>query len=451
MDDSQDDLTSEQTEKLLQFQDLTGIDQIQRCRQILEGHDWNIEAAVQDTFNEQEGAPTVFHQPASLPEERAPLVNLQPSNQRVIMYPGRRPQGIFQWTYYLLSMPIKFVWSTLFDIIRVFVNFLRPDPRRSKCLVTDPLRDVMTFISNFDAKYGQNHPAFYQGTYSQALNDAKKELRFLLVYLHCDEHQNTDQFCRDIVCSQVFRNYVNGHLLFWACNTSSPEGYSVSQALKEHAYPFLALIVLRDNKMSVVARIEGRITSALELVARLEQVIAENESSLVAARADRAERSFNQTLRQQQDEAYLESLKADQEKEKRKREERERKEEEERRQRLAEEEKQRQYLQREQRKSEIQQQMPPEPDVSHPDSIRIMLKTPNGKRIERRFLRDQSIKWLYYYVFCHQDCPDDFQIKTSYPSKTLPCEPSDHCSEPPTFADMGLGKSEMLYVFDNEA
>jgi len=42
--------------------------------------------------------------------------------------------------------------------------------------------------------------------------------------------------------------------------------------------------------------------------------MSDNESSLVAERADREERSFNQSLRQQQDEAYLESLAADQEK-----------------------------------------------------------------------------------------------------------------------------------------
>ena len=35
---------------------------------------------------------------------------------------------------------------------------------------------------------------------------------------------------------------------------------TVSQALRENAYPFLAVIVLRDNRMSVVARIEGHIT-----------------------------------------------------------------------------------------------------------------------------------------------------------------------------------------------
>ena len=30
----------------------------------------------------------------------------------------------------------------------------------------------------------------------QALNDAKRELRFLLVYLHSSDHQDTEEFCR---------------------------------------------------------------------------------------------------------------------------------------------------------------------------------------------------------------------------------------------------------------
>ncbi|XP_059170313.1 FAS-associated factor 2-like isoform X2 [Physella acuta] len=361
---------------------------------------------------------------------------------------GRRPQGIFQWTYYLLTMPIRFVWTTIFDILRVFVSFFRPDPRR---FITDPLGDVTKFISSFESRYGQRHPVFYQGTYSQALNDAKKELRFLLVYLHSEEHQNTEQFCREVLCSDNLITFVNSSMLFWACNTSSPEGYRVSQALREHAYPFLAVIVLRENRMSVVARIEGSITGTQELIDRLEQVMAENETSLVAARAERAERSFNQSLRQQQDEAYLESLKADQEKEKKKREEREKLEEEENQRRRANEEREQQFLEREEKKSDLEKQLPPEPDVSDPDSIRIMLKIPNGSRIERRFHRHHSLKWLYYYVFCHKDCPDDFQIVTNFPRRTLPCEPKDSDSDPPTFAEVGLGKSEMLFVFDNEA
>ncbi|KAK3720481.1 hypothetical protein RRG08_058369 [Elysia crispata] len=447
MEDAQADLTPEQTEKLLQFQDLTGIEQMQRCRDILSGHEWNIEAAVQDTFNEQEGAPTVFHHPPRQ-EERLPQVNLQPANQRVIMYPGRRPQGLFEWTYYLLTMPMRFVWSTIFDIVRAFISFFRPDPRR---FVTDPLGDVTNFISAFEGKFGQQHPVFYQGTYSQALNDAKKELRYLLVYLHSEEHQNTETFCRDVLCSEEFVNFVNAQVLFWACNTTSPEGYRVSQALRENAYPFLAVIVLRDNRMSVVARIEGHITGAPELITRLEQVMTDNEASLVAARAERAERSFNQSLRQEQDEAYLQSLRADQEKERKKREEKEKEAELERKRKQEEEEREQQFLEKEQKKSRIEQELPPEPASSHPESIRILLKIPSGSRIERRFLRNQSLKWLYYYVFCHKECPDDFQIVTNFPRRTLPCEPQDGEADPPSFEEVGLGPSEMLFVHDNEA
>jgi len=55
------------------------------------------------------------------------------------------------------------------------------------------------------------------------------------------------------------------------------------------------------------------------LVRRIGLVVTDNEAFLVVARADRDERSFTQALRQEQDQAYLESLKADQEKEEKKR------------------------------------------------------------------------------------------------------------------------------------
>ena len=61
-------------------------------------------------------------------------------------------------------------------------------------------------------------------------------------------------------------------------------------------------------------------------------------------------------------------------------------------------------------------------------------------------------QYLYYYVLCHEDAPDDFQIVTNFPRKTLECQPSeDNDVEPRTFEQAGLGKSEMLFVHDNEA
>lgn len=47
---------------------------------------------------------------------------------------------------------------------RFALRFIRPDPRGR---VTDPVGDVVSFIHNFEEKYGRSHPVFYQGTYSQ--------------------------------------------------------------------------------------------------------------------------------------------------------------------------------------------------------------------------------------------------------------------------------------------
>ena len=65
--------------------------------------------------------------------------------------------------------------------------------------------------------------------------------------------------------------------------------------------------------MTLISKIEGPIAAA-ELMIQLNTIIAENEHDLVAARLDRETRSQTQMIRQQQDEAYLESLKVDQEK-----------------------------------------------------------------------------------------------------------------------------------------
>ena len=92
-----------------------------------------------------------------------------------------------------------------------------------------------------------------------------------------------------------------------------PSNLTVSLALRESTYPFLALIVLRDNKMTVVQRIAGPVQPQ-DLVDRLTRVMSETEAYLVAMRHERQQRDQTNTLRQQQDEAYHESLRQDREK-----------------------------------------------------------------------------------------------------------------------------------------
>merc|ERR1711997_531483 len=258
------------------------------------------------------------------------------------------------------------------------------------------------------------------GSYSRALEEAKRDLKFLLVYLHSPSHQDTKSFCQDTLASPGLAEFIaNMNVIVWACSIDTREGYRVSQALRESSYPFLALIVLRQNKMMVVGRVEGYMNLE-SLTERLEVVIRDNEAYIVAASAERAERNINAEIRREQDAAFQATLRLDQE--------------------------------RERQKLELASEIPDEPPVNEPTAVRIVIKLPEGQRLERRFHKSQSLKYLYYYVFCHPDSPDEFDITTNFPRKVLDCKPAESADhDPPSFEEAGLGKSTMLFVNDLEA
>ncbi|KAG9339301.1 hypothetical protein JZ751_023855 [Albula glossodonta] len=427
------ELSQAQTEKLLQFQDLTGLESMDQCRRTLEQHNWNIEAAVQDRLNEQEGVPSVFNPPPSRP------LQVNTADHRVYSYIVSRtqPSKVCLTEGKRFWVPRLRQRHDCAEIQQFALSFIRPDPRGR---VTDPVGDVVSFIHNFEEKYGRSHPVFYQGTYSQALNDAKRELRFLLVYLHGDDHQDTDEFCRNTLCTEEVLTFINTRMLFWACSTSKPEGYRVSQALRENVYPFLAVIVLKDRKMTVVGRLEGLIQPE-DLINQLNFILEANQPFLTSERLEREERNQTQVLRQQQDEAYLESLRADQEKERRKRAEQEqrRQEEELARQSVLAEERRRRTLEEEkERKSEC---LPPEPPLDDPDAVKIVFKLPNDSRVERRFLFTQSLTVIHDFLFSLKETPEKFQIVMNYPRRILPCLPTEDQPNPPTLKEAGLSRT----------
>ena len=74
----------------------------------------------------------------------------------------------------------------------------------------------------------------------------------------------------------------------WGCSVESPEGYRVAQSVgASRKYPLLCVVVLRENRMTIVARIEGGCSPEL-LLKRLRQVLGDNEIYLIRARADRS-------------------------------------------------------------------------------------------------------------------------------------------------------------------
>jgi FAS-associated factor 2 len=200
----------------------------------------------------------------------------------------------------------------------------------------------------------------------------------------------TVNFCRNTLSNPEVIDYVNKNMLLWGCDVTSPEGYRVSHSINARSYPILVIIALRDNKMTIMGRLEGDCTPD-ELLTRMRRVVNDNDRWLNAARHERLERSMTQTLRAQQDVAYEESLKADQEKERRKELERE---EQRRIERELQEEKdaeQRRLELKERLKMELVHSVPSEPAEDDANSISMIFKLPNGMRITRRFLKNHSL------------------------------------------------------------
>lgn len=66
---------------------------------------------------------------------------------------------------------------------------------------------------------------------------------------------------------------------------------SVSQALRENTYPFLAMIMLKDRRMTVVGRLEGLIQPD-DLINQLTFIMDANQTYLVSERLERYWGSF---------------------------------------------------------------------------------------------------------------------------------------------------------------
>lgn len=90
------------------------------------------------------------------------------------------------------NIPLSIVAHFLFLLLaRLF--FSRPTiTNRNR----DPRVLAVEFIEKFESKYGSQHVEFFKGGYSQALEKARKDLRFLLVILQSDDHDDTELFNR---------------------------------------------------------------------------------------------------------------------------------------------------------------------------------------------------------------------------------------------------------------
>jgi len=224
-----------------------------------------------------------------------------------------------------------------------------------------------SFLIEFERQFGQVHPTC-QPNFNQALAKAKSEFKFLLAYIHSPHHDDTDEFCRTVLCTEVITEFVNTNFLFWMGSVALSEGFKVSAELGATTFPFLAVICYNvKGEPTLVDTIEGTL-GLHELLSQLTVVIEQHGPSLQGIRNQRQQQERDRNLIQEQDLAYQQMLKEDQEKEERERNEvreRERKlQEEENKKKKNEEEERRRQENKTKRRQQLKSSLPMEPSVN---------------------------------------------------------------------------------------
>lgn len=338
---------------------------------------------------------------------------------------ARRPPLLIS----LLLFPFSLVWrlanGTISLIYLIFpflprYRSLAQSPSTTK-RSTNPRDTAARFIRAFEEENGLTSGLqWFEGGYAQALDLAKKDLRFLLVVLQSDEHDDTVRFNKGTLTSPAVVAFLKTHnIILWGGSVQESEAYQVSTALGCTKFPFAALITHAPNSapgtssqgMSVVARVTGTVPPAA-FTQKLLTAINAHSPALDHIRATRATQAADRQIRDQQNSAYEVSLARDQQRvqERKAAEEAARRAEAEAKRAAAESaslaEKKAQW--RRWRASKIMQE-PSEGPVA-----RVSIRTADGKRIIRKFTKDAGMEDVYAFVEC-LDLLEDEKIGDEHP------------------------------------
>ncbi|KAJ3677597.1 hypothetical protein LUZ60_003321 [Juncus effusus] len=184
----------------------------------------------------------------------------------------------------------------------------------------------LQFFDTFERQYGTHHPFFYACRFTEALKIASSESKFLFLYLHSTENTDnfTESFCKLTLCSELVVQFLDSNFVSWGAIENKGEGLDLVSTLKVETFPFCAVVApVNGDNFVVLQQIEGPV-SPQELVEILQRTLDEHGSAFNVVRSEeerrrRAEeerrRTENRQLREEQDAAYLETLRKDQEKE----------------------------------------------------------------------------------------------------------------------------------------
>ncbi|KAI0542672.1 UBX domain-containing protein [Xylaria digitata] len=438
-------LSADQQAALEQYTQVTAQD-VKDAVALLERSQWNVQIAIAKFFD-GEGPDPVAEAIAAgnrAPQQQQPRhENLQESllassgpygRPRPRERPDPAPRIVPQPTTtrrtpFLLAIifaPFNFGYRAVSAFFRTFVYifaFLPPSlrPRSITTSMTSGFRGskgrrmlmppdtAARFRREFEEEYGTNALPFHEGGFAQALDLAKRDLKFLLIVLMSPEHDDTESFTRDTLLAPEVTSFINepaNNIILWGGNVLDSEAYQVAAEYNCTKFPFSCLVCLTpkegSTRMSIIKRLAGPLSPSTYL-AEIQTAINKYAPDLAGVRAERTAQQVVRNLRTEQDDAYERSLARDRERA------RQRKEAE--AAAAASEKKAQEEAEAAERRERQKQQwrrwrattIKPEPDASAnaKDVVRLALMIPAVGRIVRRFSAGTTVEELYAFVECY--------------------------------------------------
>ncbi|KAI1433696.1 UBX domain-containing protein [Xylaria sp. CBS 124048] len=437
-------LSAEQQAALEQYIQVTAQD-VKDAVPLLGRSQWNVQIAIAKFFDGEGPDPVAEAAAAQSHIPRQPLrhENLQESFIQSAAFNGRpqprerpdpAPRIVPQSTTtrrtpFLLAIifaPFHFGHRIVLTIFRmsVYIFGFLPLSLRPRAITTSmttgfrgskgrrmlmPPDTAARFKREFEEEYGPNSLPFFEGGFAQALDLAKKELKFLLIVLMSPEHDDTEAYARDTLLVPEVVNFINdpeNNIILWGGNVLDSEAYQVAAEYNCTKFPFSCLVCLTpkegSTRMSIVKRLAGPL-SASTYLAELQTTINKYAPDIMGVRAERTAQEVARNLRTEQDDAYERSLARDRARA------RERKEAE-----AAEAAKEKKALEEAEAAERLERQrqqwrrwrattIKPEPDTSanSKEVVRIALMMPTTGRVVRRFSADTTVEELYAFVECY--------------------------------------------------
>ncbi|KAK4239099.1 hypothetical protein C8A03DRAFT_32843 [Achaetomium macrosporum] len=438
-------LSASQQAALQQYTDVTSQD-IKDAIPLLERSQWNVQIAIAKFFD-GEGPDPLAEAPAAqvnVPRTTARHQNLHESfldaDSRAYQ-PSRRPQAepaprvvpqlpVLYRTPFLVSIlfaPFRLgyeIFSGIFGLLFYLASFL-PRSLRSRFVassipkglrqtdgrrVTLPMETAQRFKRDFEEEYGTHSLPFFEGGHAQALDTAKKDLKFLLTVLLSPEHDDTESFVRNTLLSPEVANFINdpnNNMIIWGGNVLDSEAYQVAREYNCVKFPFSCVVCLTpkegSTRMGIVKRLVGPMTPESYLTG-IQSAITKYGPDLNGVRAERAAQEMARSLRSQQDSAYERSLAADRERARQKREAAAAAAAAEKRAQEEAEAAARQQRLRQEWREWRATTLAPEPDTGEKDVARLALNMPpsyGAGRVIRRFASQTTLEEVYAFVECY--------------------------------------------------